>query len=478
MADGKSATAVEPRASGRDRAVEVMSSISLDDVLITAELKKRGQPRSHLPRAASALRLLAQQVEEGPSDVLPRFVELAPGNIAGPVPPGSAFTSREPMAPEFFAGILLTGKAAPFGGETTPRDFSPCGLCLDLAETILMDRPGRYYDWLNIPDLPVVEALLVPLFVAGRKPFGTLWLMSHDDKRFDRGDALVLNEMATLLGVALSMISDTAAKDAALERAEAAALHRSSELVALGRLAGEMAHDFNNLLAVLGGQLELIEDRVQDDRIKRLAEGGLKAAFRGEKLVQKFLSVARQKPLRLDLIDVESVFGEVVDMLGQTAGSPNVKLQIASDVWPLRADQDQLALAILNIASNARDAMMPKGGVLTIDVRNAALCNGSGDDGLDGDFVADYRFPTPAPACPRRHWLGPSSRSSRPSPTVMGTGLGLSMVCRLRQAIGRNRPHKERDRARHLGDHLSSQSDRRPGKSAQRMTLAVALSGW
>ena len=101
-----------------------------------------------------------------------------------------------------------------------------------------MDRPGRYYDWLNIPDLPVVEALLVPLFVASRKPFGTLWLMSHDDKRFDRGDALVLNEMATLLGVALSMISDTAAKDAALERAEAAALHRSSKLAALGRLAG------------------------------------------------------------------------------------------------------------------------------------------------------------------------------------------------------------------------------------------------
>ena len=83
MADGKSATAVEPRASGRDRAVEVMSSISLDDVLITAELKKRGQPRSHLPRAASALRLLAQQVEEGPSDVLPRFVELAPGTLRG-----------------------------------------------------------------------------------------------------------------------------------------------------------------------------------------------------------------------------------------------------------------------------------------------------------------------------------------------------------------------------------------------------------
>ena len=104
MADGESATAVEPRGAGGGRTAEVMSSISLNQILITPELKKRGQPRSHLPRAASALRLLAQQVEEGPSDVLPRFVELARA-LAGPVPPGSAFTSREPMAPEFFAGI-------------------------------------------------------------------------------------------------------------------------------------------------------------------------------------------------------------------------------------------------------------------------------------------------------------------------------------------------------------------------------------
>ena len=358
--------------------------------------------------------------------MLPRFVDLAREHCGA----GSAGISvYEPRADG--AGIFrwnsLTGKAAPFSGETTPRDFSPCGLCLDLAETILMDRPGRYYDWLNIPDLPVVEALLVPLFVAGRKPFGTLWLMSHDNKRFDRGDALVLSEMATLLGIALKMIADTSAKDAALERAEAAALHRSSKLVALGRLAGEMAHDFNNLLAVLGGQLELIRDRVQDDPIKRLAERGLKAAFRGEKLVQKFLSVARQKPLRLDLIDVESVFGEVVDMLGQTAASPNVNLQIASDLWPLQADQDQLLLAILNLASNARDAMIPAGGVLMIDVRNAALRNGPDDDGLDGDFVAIAVSDTGAGMSEAT-----LARAFEPffttKPEGLGTGLGLSMV--------------------------------------------------
>jgi len=410
---------------GRRARRGVTPSIGLDDVLITSELKKRGRRSWHPNRAAAALDELAQQVEKRPWDLLPRFVELAKENCGA----GSAGISvYEPQADS--AGIFrwnsLTGKAAPFGGETTPRDFSPCGMCLDKADAILMDRPGRYYDWFNIPGLPVTEALLVPLFVGDRKPFGTLWLMSHDAKQFDRSDALVLSEMATLLGVSLSMISKIAGKTVALEQAEAA-LHQSSKLAALGQLAGGIAHDFNNLLAVLSGHLELIKDRTQDDKLKGWAERGLKAAFRGEKLIQQILSFARRKSLSPDLIDVEKFVDEIVDMLRQMASSLSVNTQIADDLWPLNADQDQLMLAIVNIAINARDAMMPKGGILTIDVRNAALRNDPDDDGLSGDFVALAISDTGA---------GMSSetleRAFEPFFTTkgegIGTGLGLSMV--------------------------------------------------
>ena len=402
----------------------VMPSISLDDVLITSALRKRGQRRSHLHRAASALHELAQQVEKRPSDVLPRLVELAREHC-GAGSAGISVYEPRPDSAGIFRWNSLTGKAAPFSGETTPRDFSPCGMCLDLAETILMDRPGRYYDWFNLPDLPVVEALLVPLFVAGGKPFGTLWLMSHDDKRFDRGDALLLSQLATLLGIALNMITDAADKDAALGQAEAA-LHQSFKLAALGHRAAEIAHDFNNLLTVVGGQLELIRERTQDDQIKQLADRGLNTAFRGERLVQQILSFARRQPLRLDLIDVEKVADNIVDMLRQMAGSLSVKRQIADDLWPLRADQDQLGLAILNIALNARDAM-PKGGVLTIDVRNAVLRNAPDDDGLNGDFVAIAISDTGGGMSAET-----LARAFEPFFTTkqdgLGTGLGLSMV--------------------------------------------------
>ena len=78
MADEDNAAVVGPGdAGGRESGGMVMPSVSLDDVLITSELRKRGQRRSHLHRAASALRELAQQVEKRPSDVLPRLVELA-----------------------------------------------------------------------------------------------------------------------------------------------------------------------------------------------------------------------------------------------------------------------------------------------------------------------------------------------------------------------------------------------------------------
>jgi hypothetical protein len=108
-------------------------SISLDDVLITSELRKRGQRRSHLRGAAAALHRLTQQIEECPSEVLPRFVDLA-RELCKAGSAGISVYEPQPDGPGIFRWSSLTGKAAPFGGETTPRDFSPCGMCRSDAE--------------------------------------------------------------------------------------------------------------------------------------------------------------------------------------------------------------------------------------------------------------------------------------------------------------------------------------------------------
>jgi signal transduction histidine kinase len=413
-------TPEEPQSGGAD----AMPNVTLDDILITAELSKRATHKSRLDKANAALQSLAQEVGLRPADVLSRFVEIA-RQLCAAGSAGISVYEAQPGSAGIFRWHSLAGKAAPFAGETTPRDFSPCGICLDKGEPILMQRPGRYYGWFNLSGLPVNEALLVPLFLAGRKPFGTLWLMSHDDKQFDQDDAVLLSAMATFLVMALGLISQLADKDAALKQAEER-LRQSSKLATLGLLAGEVAHDFNNLLTVLSSQLELIRLRVEDDKVKRMAELGLTATTRADQLVQQILSFARRRSFHLDVIDVEKVLAEIIATLHHLASSLNVERRIAPGLWPLRTDENQLLLAILNLAVNARDAM-PEGGSLTIDVRNAASTRDPADAVRPGDFVALAISDT---------GTGMSAETLKsafePFFTTKaegrGTGLGLSMV--------------------------------------------------
>jgi DNA-binding CsgD family transcriptional regulator len=219
-------------------------SLSVDDLLITSELRTRRKRRRQELVKRSALQELSRRIGDDPSDVLRRFVELAMQLCGG----GSAGISvYEPQSES--AGIFrwhaLTGRAARHNGETTPRDFSPCGICLDKGEIILMDRPGRYYGWLNLPEIPLTEALLVPL-LKGTVPFGTLWIMSHDEHRFDAEDARILADMSSVVGLALKLISEIAAKDARLNDIEAA-VRQSQQTESLKQLAIGVANDFHSI---------------------------------------------------------------------------------------------------------------------------------------------------------------------------------------------------------------------------------------
>ena len=236
----------------------------------------------------SALQTLTREIAEHPSEALQRLVDLAQ-QLCGGGSAGISVYEPQPPGAGIFRWTALTGRAAQFNGETTPRDFSPCGIYLDRSETILMDRAGRYYDWLNLPGLPLTEAVLVPLFVNGTDPFGTLWVMSHDEHQFDSEDARILSDMASVVGLALSLISGIADKEAILSQTR----YKMSKLEVLGQLAGGIAHDFNNVLTVLSGQLEIIKSRTDQKNVIATVDLGLKSANHGEKLVQHLMAFAR-----------------------------------------------------------------------------------------------------------------------------------------------------------------------------------------
>jgi signal transduction histidine kinase len=144
-------------------------------------------------------------------------------------------------------------------------------------------------------------------------------------------------------------------------------LRQSQKLEAMGQLTGGVAHDFNNLLSPIIGSLDLIQRRgFEGERSQRLVEGALASAERAKNLVQRLLAFARRQPLQTSAVDVGRLLGDMADLVAATAGPRiHVEVDVAKDLPPARADANQLEMAILNLAVNARDAM-PDGGTLRL----------------------------------------------------------------------------------------------------------------
>jgi signal transduction histidine kinase len=151
-----------------------------------------------------------------------------------------------------------------------------------------------------------------------------------------------------------------------------AQLHESRKMEMVGQIGGGIAHDFNNLLTPIMASLELIGRRVDDNGTQRLVKGAQQAAERARALVGKLLTFARRQTLKPESVSLAHIVGELKDLVERSLGS-GISLDIAMpDGLPkVRVDPQQLELALLNLAVNARDAM-PEGGRLTIAA--AAQC--------------------------------------------------------------------------------------------------------
>ncbi|MGP0001021.1 MAG: response regulator [Acetobacteraceae bacterium] len=139
------------------------------------------------------------------------------------------------------------------------------------------------------------------------------------------------------------------------------------KLESIGQLTGGVAHDFNNLLMVILGNLQLLRKRLPDDpRLARLVDGAMQGADRGATLTKRMLAFARRQELRPETVDVPRLIDGMEEMLRRTLG-PGIQIitTYRPDLPPIRVDPNQLELALLNLALNARDAM-PYGGRLVI----------------------------------------------------------------------------------------------------------------
>ena len=226
------------------------------------------------------------------------------------------------------------------------------------------------------------------------------------------------------------------------------ALRQSQKMEAIGQLTGGIAHDFNNLLAAVGGSLALIGRRVADGKpgIDRYVLAGQDAVRRAATLTQRLLAFSRRQNLDPKPIDANKLVAEMEELIRRTVG-PSIEVEVvgAGGLWPTKIDGTQLESALLNLCINARDAMAPDGGHLTIETANKWLDDRAARerDLPPGQYVSICVTDTGTGMTPEviEKAFDPFFTTK---PIGQGTGLGLSMVYGfVRQSGGQVRIYSE-----------------------------------
>jgi PAS domain S-box-containing protein len=150
-------------------------------------------------------------------------------------------------------------------------------------------------------------------------------------------------------------------------------LRQSQKMEAIGQLTGGLAHDFNNLLTVISGNLEMIENKLADEKLLVLLREAQDAADDGAKLTGQLLAFGRRQPLNPKLVDIGQLVTGFSDLLRRTLGETiEFRTVVTGASNEALVDASQLQNALLNLTLNARDAM-PKGGKLTIEISRVKL---------------------------------------------------------------------------------------------------------
>ncbi len=236
----------------------------------------------------------------------------------------------------------------------------------------------------------------------------------------------------SLAALAATLEAQVVERTAALMQTEEA-LRQAQKMEAVGQLTGGIAHDFNNLLAGLGASLEILERRIGEGRThdaERYIASARGSARRAASLTQRLLAFSRRQTLDPKPVDVNRLVVGMEELIRRSVG-PAVEVEVvgAGGLWATRADPAQLENSLLNLCINARDAMAPHGGRLTIETANKWLDDRTARERgvVPGQYVSLCVTDTGTGMSPEV-----ISRAFDPffttKPLGAGTGLGLSMV--------------------------------------------------
>ena len=239
-------------------------------------------------------------------------------------------------------------------------------------------RTGLAYDaTFRIRDRPApsgtgawrwMRARAAPQVGAGGRPIRWYGTTEDVDDRVRAQHALQVSE--SRLRQLTEDLEVRVADEVQAREAAQAALHQSQRMEALGKLASGVAHDFNNVLQAVGGSLSLILRAPGDAaRVERVAAMARDAVERGAAITGRMLSLARRADLRAGPVDAAALLGDLQVVLQHSlGGGVRVEVDAPPGLPLLLADRGQLETVLINLATNARDAM-PRGGTLCLSAR-------------------------------------------------------------------------------------------------------------
>lgn len=340
------------------------------------------------------------------------------------------------------------------GGESRPLEsFGPKIIAaLRAGETLRLDsladdmRAAPHAD--GYASIGVRAMIGVPLVRAGRLT-ALLYIHEAQPRRWTEHDIALAQAVAArtwdaveraraeqaLHALNATLEARVAERTAALEEAQEA-LRQSQKLEAMGQLTGGVAHDFNNLLTPIFASLDRLKRQgLGGEREQRLIDGALASAERARDLLQRLLAFARRQPLQPSAVDLASLIANMGALLESVTG-PQIRIvtDVEENLACAHGDRNQLEMALLNLAVNARDAM-PDGGTLRLSARSASQDQPQ-PAGLPANAYVRVSVSDTG------HGMDEATRARAIEPFFStkgigkGTGLGLSMVHGLAAQLG------------------------------------------
>lgn len=403
--------------------------------LITEQLATRASRRPNYRAESKVLRRLARALATSDSAMLD-MLALEAARLCRAGSAGISVLESPPDRPASFRWAALAGHCVPLLNTHRPFDDSVCGVTLALGKPELFKRPQQYFSSIEALSPPVVEALLVPIPV-GDGPWGTIWVVSHDeDLRFDAEDLRLLTSLADFTGAAMQISRVQALAEKRASEAEHAqeALRRAEERTY--EFIATLSHELRSPISPVISSLDIL-GRIEPgaSAATRALEIARRQMDRLQRLVDDLLDASRIRhgkvEVKMSACNLADIVWDAVNAVqsAMDARKHQLTVQCPAEPLALRADAARLTQVLVNLLSNSA-RYSPDGSHIRLAAVVEPARGGAGQTSSSGVVrltVSDDGYGIPKDKLP--HVFGMFNQlASRELSSDSGLGIGLALV--------------------------------------------------